>query len=253
MTGDGASGGEPGQLPRGDRRSTDATAQEPDTTRMPRIPRVDDRNGPGSRVAAMRDRSSGRPVSDDDTQVVPRVQYSARATPAPSLGAPTLAGAEGDRDHTTAVRDRYGVSDQDVRQEARAMSPDVEGEPRTSGATKTRRAHLHLVHIDPWSVMKTVLVIALCLFLVALVATAVVWYVLDAAGVFSSVIRIADSFPSLDAASYVSFNRVMGTAAFLGALNVVLTTALATVMTMIYNLAAGLAGGVEVTLAERHH
>lgn len=133
------------------------------------------------------------------------------------------------------------------------MSRDAEAETRTPVSSKTRRAHLHLVRIDPWSVMKTVLVVALCLFVVALIATAVVWYVLDAAGVFSSVIRIADNFPSLDAASYVSFNRVMGTATFLGALNVILTTALATVLTMIYNLAASLAGGVEVTLAESQH
>ena len=44
---------------------------------------------------------------------------------------------------------------------------------------------------------------------------------------------------------------MIGTSALLGAVNVVLFTALATLGAFIYNVCADLVGGIELTLAER--
>ena len=49
----------------------------------------------------------------------------------------------------------------------------------------------------------------------------------------------------------ISAGRVFGIAAILGAINIVLLSALATVSAFIYNVSADLAGGLEVTLSER--
>jgi hypothetical protein len=49
----------------------------------------------------------------------------------------------------------------------------------------------------------------------------------------------------------ITAQGVIGTAAVLGALNVLLFTSLATLGAFIYNVCADLVGGIEVTLAER--
>src|SRR5262245_57648157 len=50
-----------------------------------------------------------------------------------------------------------------------------------------RRARLHLKRIDPWSVMKFAFAVSLVLFVVAIVATSVLYLALDAMGVFDSI------------------------------------------------------------------
>ena len=56
---------------------------------------------------------------------------------------------------------------------------------------------------------------------------------------------------AVDAGNWFSFFRIFGYTVLVGALNVLLITALSTVGSVIYNLAADLVGGVEVTLSER--
>lgn len=199
------------------------------------------------------DDRDGHGVEPDTTQM-PRVtdrQDGRYAHPIP----PSAAGdgsAQWSRDR---VADRAGPPDAVSSPSAGAAADRSSSSPSSSPSSSTvpaapRRAALRLARVDPWSVMKITLLFSVCLFVVVLVATAVVWYVLDAAGVFDSVVSIADNFPSLNARSYVSFSRFMGTATFFGAVNVVLLTALTTVVTLVYNLCAALLGGIEVTLAE---
>ena len=74
-------------------------------------------------------------------------------------------------------------------------------------------------------------------------------------GVFTSINQtVADLVESGggEGASFrITARGVIGTAAVLGALNVLLFTSLATLGAFIYNVCADLVGGVEVTLAER--
>lgn len=164
------------------------------------------------------------------------------------------------RPHVEGHETGHGEPNDDIGRPARAgllgphgaaRPPSAMERPRGMVAgSRSRRAQLQLARVDPWSVMKTALLFSLCVFIMLLVATMVVWYVLDRTGVFDSIVRIADNFPSLDAKSYLSFSRFVGTATFFGAINVVLTTALSTVVAIIYNLCSRLVGGIEVTLAE---
>jgi hypothetical protein len=118
-----------------------------------------------------------------------------------------------------------------------------------------RRAKLNVKRIDPWSVMKFSFAVSLVLFIVVIVATSVLYLALDAMGVFKSV---NSSLTDLVAAGgentstfRITAKGVIGTSALIGAVNVVLFTALATLGAFIYNVCADLVGGVELTLAER--
>src|SRR4051812_25688591 len=118
-----------------------------------------------------------------------------------------------------------------------------------------RRARLQLRHIDIWSAFKISLVLSIALFFIWMVAVGILYGVLSALGVFDT---LNDLFGQLGSASgsgggseVITPGIVFGGAAVIGAINVILMTALCTVGTFIYNLCADLVGGLEVTLSER--
>ncbi|MDI2032638.1 DUF3566 domain-containing protein [Saccharopolyspora sp. TS4A08] len=117
-----------------------------------------------------------------------------------------------------------------------------------------RRASLQVKRLDPWSVLKLALVLSVALFFVWMIAVAVLYGVLDGMGVWD---QLNGTFTELtqpdDAVNepLISAGRVFGVASIIGAINIVLITALATVAAFIYNVAADFAGGIEITLSER--
>jgi transmembrane protein DUF3566 len=127
------------------------------------------------------------------------------------------------------------------------------GAPRPRG---TRRARLRLVHLDPWSVMKTSFLLSIAFGIVTVVAVGVVWSVLGAAGVWDSIdATVSDVLGSQSGApfqveDYVGTSRVLGFTMVVAVVDVILITAIATLGAFLYNLAAALLGGIEVTLAE---
>jgi Transmembrane domain of unknown function (DUF3566) len=130
----------------------------------------------------------------------------------------------------------------------------------TSAAARgPRRARLNLKRIDPWSVMKFSFAVSVVLFIVVVVATSVLYLALDAMGVWgeinNSLKELVSASGGADQATSSPFRitawGVIGTSMLIGAVNVVLFTALATLGAFIYNVCADLVGGVELTLAER--
>ena len=120
-----------------------------------------------------------------------------------------------------------------------------------------RRARLRIARIDPWSVMKTSLVFSVALAIMGFVAVWVLWMIvslsgaLDAVqGMIDSLIGNPDSGSGIQISRYADQWRVLGISALVGVANVVLLTAISTLMAFLYNLAAGVLGGLEITLAE---
>lgn len=160
----------------------------------------------------------------------------------------------------------------DDRTQAIQATPDTEPKPapgqppvkraaaRPAGrptSRNPRRARLRLTRIDPWSVMKTAFLLSVAFAIVTFVAVLMVWSVLGAAGVWDSintaVASIVDSDTSeasFDVTEYVGMGRVLGFTLVVSVLDVVLLTAIATLTAFLYNLAAALLGGIEVTLSE---
>ena len=125
-----------------------------------------------------------------------------------------------------------------------------------AGATPARRADLVLARLEPWSVMKFSFLISLVAWVMLFVAVALLWFALDTLGVFASVQRTLESVTSSSGSAGVSLtkwfsaSRVLGYTMLIGAVNIILITALSTVGAMIYNLVTHLGGGIEVTLRE---
>jgi hypothetical protein len=208
----------------------------------------------------------------DDTPLAPRRTLSGPSHAAESNG------ETGKRPLSERVSSAVAAAGSAVQQAAGSTSanrsstsggtrPSSSGSGRTTtspsirpGATPrprgTRRARLRLVHLDPWSVMKTSFLLSIAFGIVTVVAVAVVWSVLGAAGVWDSINQTVsdvlggDSAQNFDVQNYVGTSRVLGFTMIVAVVDVVLITAISTLGAFLYNLAAALLGGVEVTLAE---
>lgn len=124
------------------------------------------------------------------------------------------------------------------------------------GPRLVRQAKLRLVQIEPWSVMKAAFLLSVAVGIVTVVAVGIVWSVLGAAGLWDSVNSIVrDSIGTTSGTpfriqDYVGTSRILGFTMIVAVADVVLITAIATLAAFLYNLAATLVGGVEVTFAE---
>jgi hypothetical protein len=127
----------------------------------------------------------------------------------------------------------------------------------TKGRRSARRqAQLTLARVEPWSVMKFSFVISVVAFIILFVAVAVLYMVLSSLGVFTSLQHTVSTVTSsqnsagTNISSWFSASRILGYTGMLGALNIVLITAMCTIGAVVYNLIAKTIGGVEVTLRE---
>lgn len=118
-----------------------------------------------------------------------------------------------------------------------------------------RRARLQLRHVDTWSALKISLVLSIALFFIWMVAVGILYGVLNGLGVFDTLNDLFGQVGSVsgneNAGDVITPGVVFGGAAVIGAINIVLMTALCTVATFIYNLCSDLVGGLEITLSER--
>ena len=152
---------------------------------------------------------------------------------------------------------------QSIQTQSPIVAPPVpETSRRTSSSAPapvrgSRRARLRLSRIDPWSVMKVSFLLAIAFGIVTVVSVFMVWSVLSAAGVWSSINNtVSDTLSSGNNTStfniedYLGMSRVLGFTMLVSVIDVVLITAIATLGAFLYNMAASLLGGIEVTLAE---
>ncbi|GAA2739665.1 MULTISPECIES: DUF3566 domain-containing protein [Kitasatospora] len=128
--------------------------------------------------------------------------------------------------------------------------------PPASGG-RTRKARLRVTKVDPWSVMKVSFLLSLAVGVIIIVASALLWMILDGLGVFDSISSTLKDVTGNDSSSggfnlmdYIGFGKVFMFTTLIAVVDVVLMTALCTLGAFIYNYAAGFAGGVELTLAE---
>jgi hypothetical protein len=136
---------------------------------------------------------------------------------------------------------------------------------RSAAATggSGRSARLILRTVDPWSVLRFSFLFSLAALVVLLVAVLAIWVVLDRLGVFDQIISLINDFASTGSnaadgtrsladqvAEYLDLSTVLGYAAIIGGVNVVLITVVSTLVSFCYNLISRLVGGLEVELAE---
>ncbi|MDR2974137.1 MAG: DUF3566 domain-containing protein [Propionibacteriaceae bacterium] len=197
------------------------------------------------------------PVAHDSADLPPSVASPVDPAGASASGFATMA------TYTPTLRDQPMAAQV-------AAHPETASGPRSAvmvSAAKTarkprsrpssRRARLRISRLDPWSVMKVTLLFAVAAWIIFIVATFVSFSVLDGTGLYDSINgAIAQVFTSpgstntFNIKDYVNTTRATALAAVVGAVNVVIITALATIFAFLYNLAATVMGGIEVTMAE---
>jgi hypothetical protein len=113
----------------------------------------------------------------------------------------------------------------------------------------SRQVRLKLVYLDFWSVVKLSFLVWLCLGIVLVVATALIWIVLNSTGVFDTLnstlpdilgqegFRIEDSF---------GLGQVTVFALVVALLNTVAGTFLGAIAAILYNLSVRFTGGLLV-------
>ncbi|WP_405861764.1 DUF3566 domain-containing protein [Streptomyces sp. NBC_01515] len=241
-------------------RGSAANATDPHTTQLRAIDvKKTDAHSPDSHG------SQGGTVTD--TRGPGTQQQSAGAGPAaPGAKAPAQPAAPaappgsplpGERQPQQAAGPYHPPQAYPTQSPAAAQSGAVR-RPRTGARTapRTRKARLRVAKADPWSVMKVSFLLSIALGICTVVASAVLWMVMDAMGVFSTVGgTISEATGSnesngFDLQSFLSLPHVLTFSGIIAVIDVVLATALATLGAFIYNLSAGFVGGIELTLAE---
>ena len=177
------------------------------------------------------ERTTGSPASErrlTDTAAVPRTTARTR-TPANT---------------TTTAQRRPSAAP------AAGTGPNqAAGRPRPS-----RRARLRVTRVDPWSVMKMSFLLSVALGIVTIVSVLILWSVLGAAGVWDSINKSVNDIVGQGSvwniSNYLGTSRVVGFTMIISVVDVILLTAVGTLSAFLYNMAAALLGGVELTLAE---
>ena len=131
---------------------------------------------------------------------------------------------------------------------------DSEGyEEQVQYLDEPRSVELTIAKVDAWSVLKTSFLLSIALAVASVVGTIVIWFVLDGMNVFGSIEDFlvelgAERFLTL--MDYVRLPRVISYSTIIGVGNIVIFTALATLVTLLYNLIATLVGGIKVSLMD---
>jgi len=138
--------------------------------------------------------------------------------------------------------------------ELQRPAPSGGAEPSGAPAPGPRKVRLTVARIDPWSAMKLSFLLAVAFAIATVVAAVVIWEVLNAMGVWDSLSNqardIAGKTSEFNLMDYVGLGRVVSIATLVAVVNVLVSMALATLGAVLYNIAASLVGGVNLTLSD---
>ena len=112
-----------------------------------------------------------------------------------------------------------------------------------------KQVRLKLVYVDFWSAVKLSFLIWLCLGIALVVASVLVWVVLNSTGIFGNLDNILRDIlgdPSFSVSKSFSLPQVAFFALVIAVLNVVVGTALGAIASMLYNFSVRLTGGLLV-------
>lgn len=119
---------------------------------------------------------------------------------------------------------------------------------KTNRKPPGKQVRLRLVYIDFWSAVKLSFLVAVCLAVVNIVASFLVFTVLSSTGIFEQVNSLVQDVAGAgtDLRTFFSLGNVMGFAVIISLLNLVVTTALGAVIAVLYNLSVKITGGILV-------
>ena len=142
-----------------------------------------------------------------------------------------------------------------------AESVQVAGEtpkPATSNpplkSIKVRKVRLVLSKVDPWSVMKLAFLLSIALGIIMVVASVMLWTILDSLHVFTgiedAIAEITGDDNNVNIMQYFEFGKMLAGSTVIGIINVILITALSTIGAFLYNVTSALVGGLHLTMTD---
>ena len=112
-----------------------------------------------------------------------------------------------------------------------------------------KQVRLKLVYVDFWSTVKLSFLAGICLAIIAIVGTFLIWTVLDHTGIFdqvNSLFKDISGAGGSDLRSILGLGQVMGFSLIVAILDIVVVTALGAVFALLYNLSVKITGGLLV-------
>ncbi|ADU46573.1 DUF3566 domain-containing protein [Intrasporangium calvum] len=187
--------------------------------------------------------------SADGESTLSRGAITSRTEPTRAMGAqPTTA------THPESVTTASQPAGDSTRA-ATAIAP-ARGKQATRSKKGPRRVRLAVARVDPWSVMKMSFLLSVALGIAGVILTAVLWMILSTMNVFTDIegvlqsLQTAGSADNFSIRDYVGFGRVVSLSIVIGVIDVILLTAIATVMAFLYNICSALVGGIQLTLTD---
>jgi hypothetical protein len=120
---------------------------------------------------------------------------------------------------------------------------------KSQRSVATKQVRLKLVYLDFWSTLKLSFLVSVVAGIILVVATILIWVLLDSLGVFKSIdtpLRDILGQPTFSVEAQVSLPTVVGFAFIVAILNVVVGTVLGAIGSVLYNLSVRLTGGLLV-------
>ncbi|WP_068493734.1 DUF3566 domain-containing protein [Pseudoclavibacter helvolus] len=118
---------------------------------------------------------------------------------------------------------------------------------KSSKKTASKQVRLRLVHIDFWSVVKFSFLLSICFGIITVVATFLMWTVIENTGVLDSVNSLLNDVTGsagVGVDDFVTLPQLMLFSLVVALLNLVAGTALGAVAAFLYNLAVKVTGGL---------
>jgi hypothetical protein len=198
-------------------------------------------------------RTAAKKVQSTASTASAGAQNAAQASGTPSSTPPPPPGAG-----SSAPRPEMHYTAGGVHGSAPSASPDQGGyaqpqEVPAEALGSPRRVRLSVSRIDPWSIMKLAFLLSVAIAVMTVVATIVAWHSLNSLETFATIQEFMVDTLGPQAANltqFVEFERVVSLATLIALVNIVLMTAIATIIAMLYNITAALVGGVHLTLTD---
>lgn len=169
----------------------------------------------------------------------------------------TLPVSSDDRAATSRSSSRSGGSTKEARGDASrgaSRSPRKQGTPAAeAGSRGPRRVRLTLARLDPFSVMKLSFLVAIAIGIATVVAVAVLWNVVDAIGLWTKIDQLGRDMNSgkpLPFMELFQFRKMVSYGVVVAVVNIVIITALGTLLAFLYNIVAALLGGLRITFTD---
>jgi hypothetical protein len=114
---------------------------------------------------------------------------------------------------------------------------------------RARKVRRLVRHIEPWSVLKVGLLFHFCMWVVAMVASVLLWNAAETAGTISDVEQFAEEIFALEEFTF-NGEEIFRAVAIGGLVVAVAATGFAVLVAILLNLISDLTGGIRVTVVE---